>query len=77
MDTKKLDSVWLTSRIDAEHADDCVTSAMERPVDSMQLAMAYVPWQTWNKTYDAETALDRGTISPELDFPFLGEEVCD
>ncbi|HIZ55884.1 MAG TPA: spore coat associated protein CotJA [Firmicutes bacterium] len=43
----------------------------------MQLAMAYVPWQTWNKTYDAETALDRGTISPELDFPFLGEEVCD
>lgn len=36
------------------------------------LAMAYVPWQTWRDIYDAEKALEHGTIFCELDKPFLG-----
>lgn len=35
-------------------------------------AMAYVPMQPWEKTYDAEKALQVGTIFPSLDLPFLG-----
>lgn len=36
------------------------------------LAMAYVPWQHWDKTYDFDKALCVGTIFPELDMPFRG-----
>lgn len=34
--------------------------------------MAYVPWQTFGKTYDPRQALKSGTIFPELDKPFTG-----
>jgi hypothetical protein len=36
------------------------------------LAMAYVPWQSWEKTYDDEVAFRVGTVFPSLDLPFLG-----
>lgn len=38
------------------------------------LAMAYVPYQTWEEPYEDEVALCRGTIFPSLDKPFIGEE---
>ena len=41
--------------------------------NKMPLAMAYIPIQRWEKTYEINLALDRGTIFPELDFPFTGE----
>ena len=41
------------------------------------LAMSYTPMQKWNTTYEAEVGFNRGTIFPELDLPFLGEEVCN
>lgn len=37
-------------------------------------AMAYVPFQQWEQPYDAEAGLDRGTVFPSLDKPFIGEE---
>ncbi len=37
------------------------------------LAMVYVPYQTFDKIYDPEYALDRGTVFPELDFPLKNE----
>ncbi len=37
------------------------------------LAMAYVPFQTFEKVYEAEQALNRGTLFPELDFPLESE----
>lgn len=40
------------------------------------LAMAYVPFQQWGKTYDEEKAFERGTIFPELDLPLAPEEGC-
>ena len=36
------------------------------------IAMAYVPWQRWGETYDAENALANGTLFPELNLPFTG-----
>jgi hypothetical protein len=41
-------------------------------VNSCPLAMAYVPWQSWNQVYEPPKALERGTLFPELDLPFLG-----
>jgi len=46
------------------------------PVDdigTLALAMMYVPVQEWTSVYDKETALERGTIFPCLDKPFIGE----
>ena len=38
------------------------------------IAMAYVPYQQWEKLYDDAVAISRGTIFPSLDKPFIGEE---
>lgn len=43
--------------------------------DRTPLAMAYVPWQSWEETYPENTALEKGTIFPSLDLPFCGREV--
>lgn len=40
----------------------------------ISLAMAYVPYQSWQKLYDEPLGFERGTIFKELDLPFLGEE---
>ena len=34
--------------------------------------VAYVPFQQWGKTYEADEALQHGTMFPDLDYPFLG-----
>ncbi|MBQ4534603.1 MAG: spore coat associated protein CotJA [Ruminococcus sp.] len=36
------------------------------------LAMAYVPYQQWGQVNDESEALSKGTLFPELDFPFSG-----
>ena len=40
------------------------------------LAMAYVPAQCWNTTFDYETGFMKGTIFPELYMPFHKEGAC-
>jgi hypothetical protein len=42
-------------------------------LDSLPVAMAYVPWQHFDKVYDPEQALQCGTIFPELNQPFMGK----
>lgn len=55
----------------------CPAGYCEDPLRGMALAIAYVPWQRWNQTYDLEKALQVGTIFPDLDKPFLGKRgVC-
>lgn len=46
----------------------------KKPAEScgMTLAMAYVPAQQWETPYDVMDGLDRGTLFPGLDKPFLG-----
>ena len=41
------------------------------------VAMAYVPWQTWDNIYNARMALQRGTIFADLDMPFCGRGGCN
>lgn len=47
-------------------------NAMPCDIDGMSVAMAYVPWQTFTKSYEPQKALMIGTIFPELDKPFVG-----
>ncbi|MGN1157190.1 MAG: spore coat associated protein CotJA [Agathobacter sp.] len=42
-------------------------------IDQMPLAMAYVPWQQWEETFEPCNALLHGTLFPELALPFLGK----
>ncbi len=39
------------------------------------LAMAYVPFQSWEETYPENKALETGTIFPSLDMPFKGRQL--
>ena len=41
-------------------------------LEGMPLAMAYVPWQKFECTYEPAQGLKAGTIFPELDKPFYG-----
>lgn len=47
-------------------------SVMTAFPEDYALAMAYVPFQMSNETYDAEKALCQGTLFPVLDKPFVG-----
>ena len=48
-------------------------SEIPRFPNKTPLAMAYVPFQQWEELYDADKALNRGTLFPELDLPFEGD----
>ena len=59
----------------SDHIDCCQKS--DHPdhsgVDSLPLAMAYVPWQHFTQMYEnLEKGYRAGTIFPELDKPFTG-----
>ena len=41
-------------------------------LDSLSLAMAYVPWQKWQNLYNRQAALKNGTLFEELNKPFKG-----
>jgi hypothetical protein len=42
------------------------------PVDRMEPAMSYVPWQKWENIYNMEEGLQKGTIFEDLDKPYIG-----
>lgn len=46
------------------------------PLDELPLTMAYVPMQKYGLVYEAENALEKGTLFPDLDKPFLGKGAC-
>ena len=44
-------------------------------LDSMPLAMTYVPWQKWEDIYSPEEGFARGTIFAQLDKSYI-ERKC-
>lgn len=48
------------------------TSTENQAINSLPLAMAYVPMQAFRCLYSPEQALESGTLFKELDLPFLG-----
>ncbi len=66
--------VGMPVEIDDEPADNAEN---QKPVccsafEGCAPAMAYVPWQAWEKTYEPEEGLINGTLFPCLNLPFLG-----
>lgn len=60
----------------SEYRSQTMPCSRENSGDNMRnfaLAMAYVPWQRWNQTYELKKAMCAGTIFPELDKRFLGK----
>ncbi|WFR57004.1 spore coat associated protein CotJA [Anaerocolumna sp. AGMB13025] len=57
-------------------ADRCCDKEadIDRCVDKLPLAMAYVPFQKWRKVWDASTGLAAGTIFEELYKPWYGDK---
>ena len=51
----------LSAEDDTKPAGECPMPKKAFP-EEMPLAMAYVPFQTWQKPYDSAVALERGTI---------------
>ncbi|NLW60266.1 MAG: spore coat associated protein CotJA [Firmicutes bacterium] len=47
---------------------------MFTPNDQMRLARAYVPFQIFSKRLDPMEGLLKGTIFPELYFPYRGHK---
>lgn len=51
---------------------DSGSNSIAACVDNLPLAMAYVPMQSWEETYEPAEALMNGTVFPCLNLPFLG-----
>ena len=73
-----MESGLLGKILDAEDLRPCMGKNCPMPQGAFPsdppVAMAYVPFQSWEKPYDADAGLSRGTVFPSLDKPFIGEE---
>ena len=60
-----------------KETNSCCDNMNYDPLQTMPLAMAYVPWQKWQHVYEACKGLENGTIFEELIFPFQhASHVC-
>lgn len=50
--------------------------SMFKGLDTLPLAMGYVPYQRYKTTFDLCRALQVGTVFPELCKPFCGQRRC-
>lgn len=73
IDTEILGALLSQDDDDSPDAKECPMPKTKFPAE-LPFAMAYVPFQPWQKPYDTSAALERGTLFPCLDKPFIGEE---
>ena len=50
--------------------NNCFLESNCNDIDSISIAMAYVPWQHWENIYEADLGLKQGTIFKDLDKPY-------
>lgn len=62
----------LINRPDSYSKNNLAPEPTTRFPANTPLAMAYVPYQQWGQVNDESEALSKGTLFPELDFPFSG-----
>ena len=58
----------------SERDDIKKTESISKFPQHTPLGMAYVPFQEWVELYDSEEAFPKGTIFPDLYYPFFGGE---
>ena len=54
----------------------CGTRADQGDLADLPIAMAYTPWQEWERNLQGRKGLPAGTIFEELDKPFRGTGGC-
>ncbi len=63
------------SRDNTQRSDGCNKGRQTWGLVDHPLAMVYSPLQGFDKLFNMETALNKGTMFEELDLPFMGESV--
>ena len=74
-----MSGAWLNGRGNSgafAPAPDNTAGAVSRFPAQTPLGMAYVPFQQWGEVYPDDDAFVRGTLFPQLDYPFKGG-CCD
>ena len=60
--------------IDEFNIQNCETEQTTSLPQNTVTAMSYIPFQQWGASlYDADNALNSGTLFPELNKPFTGK----
>ncbi len=60
--------------VEAGNCGQCNKDTFASCIDSLPLAMAYVPMQKWRNVFDACQGLEHGTIFEELVKPWYGDK---
>lgn len=69
-----LDMIAIPGDVTAETISAIIADEAAIDPRLLSLAMAFVPYQSFETPYEPALAFSRGTIFPSLDKPFLGEE---
>ena len=64
---KENNNAYTDTGINSKISQNGLTSRLPEKIPA---AMAYVPYQQWGEVFDSSDALEKGTIFPELVFPF-------
>lgn len=64
-----IDGLVISRQPDSKN-DATSDEVSSRLPDNASLAMAYVPFQQWNNVFSMDEALNKGTLFPDLEFPF-------
>lgn len=65
-------AVNMSGNTTCSNATNSSTMGGSAAYNNMPVGMCYVPWQMWGSVYEPCKALERGTMFPDLDKPFLG-----
>ena len=63
------------SDCNCNETNDCTSKGTWGLDSTYPLASVYAPLQSFDKLFDMDTALVRGTVFSELDLPFMGDSV--
>lgn len=73
MDDRRISSERMGMQIEKREGRMMQKNIGNMALDTLSLAMGYVPMQQFGRTFDLRTGLQAGTIFPDLHKPFCGK----
>ena len=73
MDDRRISSERMGMQIEKREGRMMQKNMGNMALDTLSLAMGYVPRQQFGRTFDLRTGLQAGTIFPDLHKPFCGK----
>lgn len=70
---KKMENFHRNTSCSTGNPGGCRQNMGNMALDTLSLAMGYVPMQQFGRTFDLQTGLQAGTIFPDLHKPFCGK----